>query len=35
MTYEPFGERTRVIAIDHLSLTFNHIPGARGNYGHP
>lgn len=29
MTYDPFGERARVIAIDHLSLTFNHIPGAR------
>lgn len=29
MTYDPFGERARVIAIDHLSVTFNHIPGAR------
>ncbi|MCK4833395.1 MAG: hypothetical protein KAT12_01420, partial [Gammaproteobacteria bacterium] len=29
MTYDPFGERARTIAIDHLSLTFNHIPGAR------
>ena len=33
MTYDPFGERTRVIAIDHLSLTFNHIPGARIRVG--
>jgi hypothetical protein len=29
MTYDPFGERARVIAVDHLSITFNHIPGAR------
>ena len=29
MTYDPFGERARVFALDHLSLTFNHIPGAR------
>ena len=29
MTYDPFGERARVIALDHLSLTFNHISGAR------
>lgn len=29
MTYKPFGERDRVIALDHLSLTFNHISGAR------
>ena len=24
MTYDPFGERARVIALDHLSLSFNH-----------
>ena len=29
LTYDPFGERARVIALDHLSVTFNHIPGAR------
>jgi len=29
MTYDPFGERARAIALDHLSITFNHIPGAR------
>jgi len=29
MTYDPFGERARAIALDHLSVTFNHIPGAR------
>lgn len=29
MTYDPFGEHARVLAIDHFSLTFNHIPGAR------
>lgn len=29
MTYDPFGERVRAIALDHLSITFNHIPGAR------
>lgn len=29
MTYDPFGDRARVIALDHLSLTFNHLPGAR------
>ena len=29
MTYDPFAERARVIAFDHLSLTFNHIPSAR------
>ena len=28
-TYDPFGERARPIGMDHLSLTFNHIPGAR------
>ncbi len=29
MTYDPFVNRARIIALDHLSLTFNHIPGAR------
>ncbi len=29
MTYDPFGERARAVALDHLSITFNHIPGAR------
>ncbi len=29
MTYDPFGERARAIALDHLSITFNHLPGAR------
>ena len=29
MTYDPFGDRARAIALDHLSLTFNHLPGAR------
>ena len=29
MTYDPFGERVRAVAIDHLSITFNHITGAR------
>lgn len=29
MTYDPFGERKRAVALDHLSLTFNHIHGAR------
>ena len=29
MTYDAFGERSRVIALDHLSVTFNHIPGVR------
>lgn len=29
MTYDPFGDRARGIALDHLSLTFNHLPGAR------
>jgi len=33
MTYDPFGERSRVIAIDHLSLTFNHLPGTRVRTG--
>lgn len=29
LTYDPFGERARIIALDHLSVTFNHLPGAR------
>lgn len=29
LTYDPFGNRARAIALDHLSVTFNHIPGAR------
>lgn len=29
MTYDVFGERKRKIALDHLSVTFNHIAGAR------
>ena len=29
MTYDPFGDRARAIALDHLSVTFNHLPGAR------
>ena len=29
MTYDPFGDRARIIALDHMSITFNHIPGAR------
>ena len=29
LTYDPFGDRARTVALDHLSLTFNHIPGAR------
>jgi len=29
MTYDPFGGRARAIALDHFSITFNHIPGAR------
>jgi hypothetical protein len=33
MTYDPFGERARAIALDHLSVTFNHIPGARVRAG--
>jgi hypothetical protein len=33
MTYDPFGERARNIALDHFSLTFNHIPGARVRTG--
>lgn len=29
LTYDPFGNRARTVAFDHLSLTFNHLPGAR------
>jgi hypothetical protein len=29
LTYDPFGDRARAIALDHLSVTFNHLPGAR------
>jgi len=29
MTYDSFGKRKRAIALDHLSITFNHIKGAR------
>ena len=29
LTYDPFGDRARTVALDHLSLTFNHLPGAR------
>jgi hypothetical protein len=29
LTYDPFDDRARTVALDHLSLTFNHIPGAR------
>jgi len=29
LTYDPFGDRARAIALDHLSITFNHLPGAR------
>ncbi len=33
MTYDPFGDRARYIALDHLSMTFNHIKGARVRVG--
>lgn len=29
MTYDPFGDRARAVALDHFSITANHIPGAR------
>ena len=29
LTYDPFGDRARAVALDHLSVTFNHVPGAR------
>lgn len=29
LTYDPFGDRARAVALDHLSITFNHLPGAR------
>jgi len=31
--YDPFGDRARPVALDHASLTFNHIPGARVRAG--
>ena len=33
MTYDPFGDRARAIALDHLSITANYIPGARVRAG--
>jgi len=33
MTYDPFGDRARLVALDHLSLTANQIPGARVRAG--
>ncbi|VFM98008.1 MAG: hypothetical protein BECKG1743D_GA0114223_105366 [Candidatus Kentron sp. G] len=33
MTHDPLGERERFLALDHASLTFNHIPGARIRVG--
>jgi hypothetical protein len=33
MTYDPFGDRARAIALDHFSITANHIPGARVRAG--
>jgi len=33
LTYDAFGQRDRPIALDHASLTFNHIPGARIRLG--
>ena len=33
MTYDPFGERARAVALDHLSITFNHVPAARIRVG--
>lgn len=29
LTYDPFGDRARGIALDHMSVTFNHFKGAR------
>jgi len=29
LTYDPFGDRARLVALDHASITFNHLPGAR------
>ncbi len=33
LTYDPFGERARTVALDHLSMTFNYIKGARVRVG--
>ncbi|MGD2117979.1 MAG: porin [Chromatiales bacterium] len=33
LTYDAFGDRARDIALDHVSLTFNQIPGARVRLG--
>ncbi|MDR4518416.1 MAG: hypothetical protein MRK00_13680 [Nitrosomonas sp.] len=33
ITHKPFGERDQVLAVTDLSLTFNHIPGARLRMG--
>jgi hypothetical protein len=33
LTYDPFGTKARVIALDHASLTFNHVKGARVRVG--
>ncbi len=33
MTYEFLGERERAVALDHFSLTFNHLKGARFRLG--
>lgn len=32
-TYDPFGDKARDIALDHASVTFNHVPGARVRAG--
>ncbi len=29
LTYDPFGDKARTVALDHLSMTFNHFKGAR------
>jgi hypothetical protein len=33
MTYDPFGDRARAVALDHFSITANQIPGARVRAG--
>ncbi len=33
LTYDPFGDRARTVALDHISMTFNHIKGARVRVG--
>lgn len=33
LTYDPFGDRARAVALDHVSITANHIPGARVRAG--